>query len=147
MHSHALVMNTASFEKHTSPCRTTGTEISILCVCTQWLSWDLANDRPVKGPYRMNEHPWFENLPEPFVQGIDAAFSLKGDSDEAMLFSSQLVGKSHPSRFRNVRHHIMRLFPVSFTWKGENAVWENTVKLQFAPYSFQFPPLLARRRR
>jgi hypothetical protein len=63
-----------------------------------WLSWDLANDRPVKGPYRMNEHPWFENLPEPFVQGIDAAFSLKGDSDEAMLFSSQLVGEGADQR-------------------------------------------------
>jgi hypothetical protein len=95
-----------------------------------WLLWDKQIDRASRGPFRMREHELFEKLPEPFTRNITAAFNMKDESNEVMLFSQKEEGEGA----------MKTMISVYLTWNlAENTVVDGPFRVNDAAKPLNLP--------
>ena len=83
------------------------------------------------GPFRMREHELFEKLPEPFSKNITAAFNLKTETKEVMLFSQQEEGEGA----------MKRMVSMYLSWNmDENVVVDGPYKVSDKSKPLNLPP-------
>jgi len=52
----------------------------------KWVLHDTENNNVKMGPWKMSDHEWFKDLPEPFNEGIDCVVQRPTDKRELLIF-------------------------------------------------------------
>jgi hypothetical protein len=77
-------------------------------VTPKWVRWNLLTRSIEAGPFAMQEHDWFRDLPEPFAsKGIDGALNRATASETVYLFTATTEDTGHTKN-----------------WEGEWVEWD-----------------------